>query len=57
MNLPFDIAVQPKENTCREAKEHINGVIDKLKIVKQISTENASQHQENNKEHHNNKTK
>jgi hypothetical protein len=46
MNLPFDIAVQPKENIDREAKEHINDVIDKLKRTKQIATKNVSQHQE-----------
>ena len=38
MNLPFDIAVQPKEKMGREAKEHINDVIDKLKLAKQIAT-------------------
>ena len=57
MNLPFNIAVQPKENMGREAKEHIHEVIDKLKIAKQIATENVSQHQEKNKEHYDKKTK
>jgi hypothetical protein len=41
----------------REAKEHINEVINKLKIAKQIATKNVSQHQEKNKEHYDKKTK
>ncbi|CAC5362607.1 Retrovirus-related Pol polyprotein from transposon 17.6 [Mytilus coruscus] len=52
MNLPFDVDVQPKDNMGKEAKEHIQEVIDKLKIAKEIATDNVNRRQEKNKEHY-----
>ena len=57
MNLPFDVAVTPKENMGRAAKEHIAEVIDNLKIAKKIASNNVTRHQEINKENYDKKTK
>lgn len=57
MNLLFDIGIQPKENMGSDAKDHINDVIDKLKIAKIIARQNIEHHQEKNKENYDKKTK
>ena len=57
MNLPFDIGIQPKENMGSDAKDHINDVIDKLKIAKIIARQNIEHHQEKNKENYDKKAK
>lgn len=46
MNLPFDVDVQPKDNMGKETKEHIQEVIEKLKIAKEIATDNVTRRQE-----------
>lgn len=45
MNLPFDINVQPKPQMGKTAKEHLNELIDRLKIVKSIAKESIDQSQ------------
>ncbi|CAC5362516.1 unnamed protein product [Mytilus coruscus] len=57
MNLPFDVDVQPKDNMGKKAKEHIQEVIEKLKIAKEIATDNVNRRQEKNKEHYDKKAK
>lgn len=57
MNLPFDVDVQPKDNMGKEAKEHIQEVIEKLKIAKEIATDNVTRRQEKNKQHYDKKAK
>ncbi|CAC5362605.1 unnamed protein product [Mytilus coruscus] len=57
MNLPFDVDVQPKDNMGKEAQEHIQEVIEKLKIAKEIATDNVTRRQEKNKEHYEKKEK
>ncbi|VDI58931.1 Hypothetical predicted protein [Mytilus galloprovincialis] len=37
MNLPFDISVQPKDGMSKTAKNHLETLIDRLKIVKDIA--------------------
>lgn len=57
MNLPFDIGKQPKENMSADANDHINDVIDKLKIAKNIARQNIEHHQEKNKKNYDKKDK
>lgn len=45
MNLPFDINVQPKPQMGKTAKEHLEELIDRLKIVKSIVKESKDQSQ------------
>ena len=45
MNLPFYIAVKPKDGMGKQASDHINEVIDKLKVAKEIATDNVTRHQ------------
>lgn len=57
MNLPFDIGKQPKENMSADVNDHINDVIYKLKIAKNIARQNIEHHQEKNKKNYDKKDK
>ncbi|VDI21564.1 Hypothetical predicted protein [Mytilus galloprovincialis] len=44
MNLPFDISVQPKDGMSKTAKSHLETLIDRLKIVKDIAKTSVEFH-------------
>ncbi|CAC5423935.1 unnamed protein product [Mytilus coruscus] len=46
MNLPFDISVQPKDSMSKTAKNHLDTLIDRLKIVKDIAKTSVENSQE-----------
>ncbi|CAC5423940.1 unnamed protein product [Mytilus coruscus] len=46
MNLPFDISVQPKDGMSKTAKSHLDTLIDRLKIVKDIAKTSVENSQE-----------
>ncbi|CAG2239543.1 unnamed protein product [Mytilus edulis] len=49
MNLPFDISVQPKDGMSKTAKNHLETLIDRLKIVKDIAKTSVENSQEKTK--------
>ncbi|CAC5420206.1 unnamed protein product [Mytilus coruscus] len=49
MNLPFDISVQPKDGMSKTAKDHLDTLIDRLKIVKDIAITSVENSQEKTK--------
>lgn len=49
MNLPFDISVQPKDGMSKTAKSHLDTLIDRLKIVKDIAKTSVENSQEKTK--------
>lgn len=57
MNIPFDISVLPKENLSKSAKQHLHELIDHLKVVKKISTQNVQVAQEKSKQNYDKKAK
>lgn len=57
MNMPFDVAVLPKESISKSAKEHLDDLIKHLKVVKDISKRNVQNSQEKAKSHHDKKAK
>ncbi|CAC5378790.1 unnamed protein product [Mytilus coruscus] len=57
MNIPFDISVLLKENLAKSAKQHLQELIDHLKVVKKISTQNVEVAQEKSKQNYDKKAK
>ncbi|CAG2257357.1 unnamed protein product [Mytilus edulis] len=56
MRLPFDVAIEPKNNLQKNAKEYINEVIENLRITREIAKENVKIRQEKSKEYYDRKT-
>lgn len=52
MRMPFDVSIEPKDNLNRDAKDHINELIDQLKVTNEIVKNNIQRHQQQNKERH-----
>lgn len=52
MRMPFDVSLEPKDNLNRDAKDHINELIDQLKVTNEIVKNNIQWHQQQNKERH-----
>lgn len=57
MRLPFDVALEPKENLGRNLKDYIEGVLANLKITHEIVKSNDAQQKEKDKERHDLKAK
>ena len=57
MRLPYDVAVQPKDNLQKNAKEYVNELLANLKITHEIATQNVKDKQEKSKQYFDKKTK
>lgn len=40
MRMSFDVSLEPKDNLNRDAKDHINELIDQLKVINEIVKNN-----------------
>ncbi|CAC5367310.1 unnamed protein product [Mytilus coruscus] len=56
MRLPFDVAIEPKNNLQKNAQEYINEVIENLRITREIAKENVKLRREKSKEYYDRKT-
>ena len=57
MNIPFDVAMQPKDNIGKSAQEHVNELIDQLKMVQKIAKCNVDKAQEKGKTYYDKKAR
>lgn len=57
MNLPFDLQVTPKDSLQQDAKEHIQNILENLKITEEIAKQNVHLNQQKSKEHYDKNTK
>ncbi|CAC5368923.1 unnamed protein product [Mytilus coruscus] len=52
MRLPFDVALEPKDNLSRDLKDYIAGFLENLKIAHTIAKERDQQQKAKDKERH-----
>ena len=57
MNLPFDIALQPKDNIGKTAKEYLEQLIEHLKVVQVVAKKNVDEVQVKTKARYDEKAK
>ena len=57
MNIPIDIALKPKENLGASAKEHLEHLIEHLKIVQAVAKKNVKDSQNKTKVRYDKKAK
>ena len=55
MRMPVDAMLIPKDTMARDHKDHLNHVIESLRIARQIATENIQRHQQKYKHQHDKK--
>ena len=55
MRMPVDATLIPKDTMARDHKDHLNHVIESLRIARQIATENIQRHQQKYKHQHDKK--
>ena len=55
MRMPVDAMLIPKDTMARDHKDHLNHVIESLRIARQIATENIQRHQQKYKQQHDKK--
>ena len=57
MIIPFDVAVKPKDDIGKSAQEHVNDLIEQLKMVQKIAKSNVAEAHQRGKEHYDKKAK
>ena len=52
MRLPFDVALEPKDNLGKDAKQYMNDFLGRLRIYDQVARDNDMEHQARNKQYY-----
>ncbi|CAC5369235.1 unnamed protein product [Mytilus coruscus] len=52
MNIPMDVSLIPAENLNKDLSSHVQGILDNLKIAKEIATENIKRNLEIRQKQH-----